>query len=157
MFHIILYQPEIPPNTGNVVRLCANSGATLHLVRPLGFQLTDRAMARASLDYGELAEVAVHTDWAACRRALGDRRIVAVSTRGERRYDRIRYAAGDVLLFGSETGGLPRAVLDSVPAPNRIRLPMRPASRCLNLSNSVAIVLYEAWRQHSFLGSVDHG
>lgn len=153
MFHVILYQPEIPPNTGNVIRLCANAGATLHLVKPLGFQITDRAIARAGLDYRELAEVAVHNDWDACRRALAGHRILAATTRGQVRYDQFCYATGDALLFGSETKGLPETVLDRVAASNRVCLPMRPASRCLNLSNSVAIVLYEAWRQQGFAGS----
>ena len=155
MFHVVLYQPEIPPNTGNVIRLCANSGATLHLVKPLGFQLTDRAMVRAGLDYRDLAEVAVHDDWQACIGALAGCRIFAASTRGEVSYDAIDYAAGDVLLFGSETGGLPLTLLESVPRTNRIHLPMRAPSRSLNLSNSVAIVLYEAWRQQGFAVPVD--
>lgn len=156
MFHVVLYQPEIPPNTGNVIRLCANSGAQLHLVKPLGFQITDRAMTRASLDYRSLAEVLVHDDWAACRGAMAGRRIFAASTRATVRYDEIRYAAGDVLLFGSETRGLPQTLLESLPRANCIHLPMRAPSRSLNLSNSVAIVLYEAWRQQSFAGSADN-
>ncbi|MGB7988434.1 MAG: tRNA (cytidine(34)-2'-O)-methyltransferase [Candidatus Methylophosphatis roskildensis] len=155
MFHIVLYQPEIPPNTGNVIRLCANSGARLHLVKPLGFQITDRAMVRAGLDYRDLAQVELHEDWAACRAAIAGYRMLAVSTRGKVRYDEIRYASGDALLFGSETRGLPQALLESVPRANCIRLPMRADSRSLNLSNSVAIVLYEAWRQQNFAGSTD--
>lgn len=155
MFHIVLYQPEIPPNTGNVIRLCANSGARLHLVKPLGFQITDRAMVRAGLDYRDLAQVDVHDDWAACRAALGGNRMLAVSTRGEVRYDEIRYAASDALLFGSETRGLPDDLLKSVPRSNSIHLPMHGNSRSLNLSNSVAIVVYEAWRQLGFVGSTD--
>ena len=153
MFHVVLYQPEIPPNTGNVIRLCANSGARLHLVRPLGFQITDRAMTRAGLDYRDLAEVAVHEDWGACRAALAGSRMFVASTRGRVRYDEVRYAPGDVLLFGSETRGLPQALLESVPRSDCILLPMCAPSRSLNLSNSVAVVLYEAWRQQGFAGS----
>lgn len=155
MFHVVLFQPEIPPNTGNVIRLCANTGATLHLVKPLGFQLNDRAVGRAGLDYRDLTEVTVHADWAAFGRAFAGHRVLAASTRGTVRHDEIRYAPGDVLLFGSETRGLPGTVLDTIPASNRIRLPMRATSRCLNLSNSVAVVLYEAWRQLGFAGSID--
>ncbi|MBL8072571.1 MAG: tRNA (cytidine(34)-2'-O)-methyltransferase, partial [Nitrospira sp.] len=133
--------------------LCANAGATLHLVKPLGFQLTDRALARAGLDYRELAEVALHADWAACATALAGRRMFAISTRGTVRYDEIRYAAGDVLLFGCETRGLPQDLLASLPPAQILRLPMRAPSRSLNLANCVAVVLYEAWRQLGFEGS----
>ena len=157
MFDVVLHQPEIPPNTGNVIRLCANAGARLHLVKPLGFQLTDRALARAGLDYRELAEVALHADWAACAAALAGRRMFAVSTRGTVRYDEIRYAAGDVLLFGCEAGGLPPDLLASFSPAHILRLPMRAPSRSLNLSNCVAIVLYEAWRQQGFDGSAGTG
>lgn len=153
MFDIVLHQPEIPPNTGNVIRLCANAGAALHLVKPLGFQLTDRALARAGLDYRELAEVALHADWAACAAALAGRRMLAISTRGTVRYDEIRYAAGDVMLFGCETRGLPRDLLASLPPAHILHLPMRAPSRSLNLANCVAVVLYEAWRQQGFEGS----
>ena len=150
MFDIVLYQPEIPPNTGNVIRLCANSGARLNLVRPLGFQLTDRALARAGLDYRELASVRVHDDWAACKQMLAGRRIFAATTRGKTSYAQIAYRSDDVLLFGSETRGLPASVLDALPQEFTIRIPMTGRSRSLNLSNSVAIVLYEAWRQVGF-------
>ncbi|MBK8337567.1 MAG: tRNA (cytidine(34)-2'-O)-methyltransferase [Sterolibacteriaceae bacterium] len=153
MFDVVLHQPEIPPNTGNVIRLCANAGATLHLVKPLGFQLTDRALARAGLDYRELAEVALHADWPACAAALAGRRMFAISTRGTVRYDEIRYAAGDILLFGCETRGLPQDLLASLPPAQILRLPMRAPSRSLNLANCVAVVLYEAWRQLGFEGS----
>jgi tRNA (cytidine/uridine-2'-O-)-methyltransferase len=153
MFDVVLYQPEIPPNTGNVLRLAANVGARLHLVRPLGFSLHDRALARAGLDYAERVELRLHADWAACLAHFAGRRIFAVTTCGDRCYDRVRYAPDDVVLFGSETGGLPPPVLAGLPAACRVRLPMRPGNRSLNLSNAVAIVLYEAWRQQGFRGA----
>lgn len=152
MLDIILYQPEIPPNTGNVIRLSANTGCRLHLVRPLGFDLSDRQLARAGLDYHDLTHMTVHEDWAACRRALAGRRIFALSTRGQQRYDRIEYREGDALLFGPETSGLPQEVLDAVPEEQRLRIPMFPSNRSINLSNSVAVVVYEAWRQTGFAG-----
>jgi tRNA (cytidine/uridine-2'-O-)-methyltransferase len=150
MFHVVLYQPEIPPNTGNIVRLAANTGSTLHLVRPLGFSLLDRRLARAGLDYEALARVVVHDCWEDCREALMPRRLFAVSTRGETRYDRVSYRADDALLFGPETRGLPDALLAAVAPGERLRIPMVNGSRSLNLSNAVAIVVYEAWRQLSF-------
>ena len=153
MFHVILYQPEIPPNTGNVIRLCANTGARLHLVAPLGFAMDDRRLRRAGLDYREYAEVQVHASWAACHAAADWKRLLAFSTRGLRCYTECSYAAGDALLFGAETRGLPEALLTSLPPGRRLRLPMRPGSRSLNLSNSVAIVVYEAWRQCGFAGA----
>lgn len=152
MFDIVLYEPEIAPNTGNIIRLAANSGARLHLVRPLGYTLNDRTLARAGLDYHEHAAVRVHDDWTACLLALNGRRRYAVSTRGKARYDSVRYAENDVLVFGPETRGLPEVVLESFPNEARLRLPMREHSRSLNLSNAVAIVVYEAWRQHGFSG-----
>lgn len=150
MFDVVLYEPEIPPNTGNIVRLAANAGARLHLVRPLGFMLSDRQLARAGLDYGQLAEVTLHEDWPACRAHLADRRLFAVTTRGSRRYDAVRYRPDDVFVFGPETRGLPAEVLGSFPVESRIRVPMRAGNRSLNLANAVAIVLYEAWRQNDF-------
>jgi tRNA (cytidine/uridine-2'-O-)-methyltransferase len=150
MFHVVLFEPEIPPNTGNVVRLCANTGATLHLVRPLGFSLRDRQLARAGLDYDALADVLVHDCWEDCQQALGSRRMFALSTRGETSYDRLDYQAGDALLFGPETRGLPDLVLTSVAPRDRVRIPMVNGSRSLNLSNAVAVVVYEAWRQLGF-------
>lgn len=150
MFEIVLYQPEIPPNTGNVIRLCANTGASLHLIKPLGFQLTDRALARSGLDYHDLARVCVHDDWSSCAQRFEDRRIFAASTRGSTRFDSVDYMAGDVLVFGPETRGLPEEFLEALPASNRLRIPMRPDSRSINLSNAVAVVLYEAWRQLGF-------
>jgi tRNA (cytidine/uridine-2'-O-)-methyltransferase len=153
MFEIVLYQPEIPPNTGNVMRLCANTGARLHLVEPLGFVLSDRRLRRAGLDYEDKARTVVHADLAGCEHALSDRRWFAVSTRGTLRYSDCRYRPGDVLLFGSETRGLPAALLERLGAERVLRLPMLASSRSLNLSNAVAAVLYEAWRQCGFAGS----
>lgn len=153
MFEIVLHAPEIPPNTGNVIRLAANSGVRLHLVKPLGFSMEDRYLRRAGLDYHELACVQTHASWESCRAALGAGRRYALSTRGTRRYTEVDYRAGDVLVFGSETRGLPEALLEEFPDQNRLRLPMRPGNRSLNLSNAVAIVVYEAWRQLGFAGS----
>jgi tRNA (cytidine/uridine-2'-O-)-methyltransferase len=152
VFEIVLFEPEIPPNTGNVLRLASNTGARLHLVRPLGFNLRDRQLARAGLDYADLLDTTVHDDWPACLSVLGSRRMFAVTTRGSRRYDVPSYSAGDVFVFGPETRGLPTAVLEQFPAEQRIRVPMRPGNRSLNLSNTVAIVLYEAWRQTGYAG-----
>jgi len=150
MFDIVLYEPEIPPNTGNAVRLAANAGARLHLVRPLGFTLRDKQLARAGLDYGDFAEVTLHADWTACREHFAQRRLFAVTTRGATRYDSVAYERGDVFVFGPETRGLPQAVLDEFQPARRIRLPMRAGNRSLNLSNAIAVVIYEAWRQHRF-------
>jgi tRNA (cytidine/uridine-2'-O-)-methyltransferase len=153
MFDVILFEPEIPPNTGNIIRLTANSGARLHLVEPLGFDLSDRQLQRAGLDYHDLAHLTVHRDWATCRALFAGRRIFALSTRGTQRYDRIAYAADDVLLFGPETRGLPAAVLEALPPEQRLRIPMRPGNRSINLSNAVALVVYEGWRQNGFAGA----
>ncbi|MBI3357291.1 MAG: tRNA (uridine(34)/cytosine(34)/5-carboxymethylaminomethyluridine(34)-2'-O)-methyltransferase TrmL [Nitrospirae bacterium] len=150
MFDVILYQPEIPPNTGNIIRLCANTGARLHLVKPLGFSLEDKQLVRAGLDYHEFATVTVHNNWAACAAHFTTRRIFAVSTKGTQRYDMNHYVADDVFLFGPETRGLPADILKQFPDPQRIRVPMVPGSRSLNLSNTVALILYEAWRQVGF-------
>jgi tRNA (cytidine/uridine-2'-O-)-methyltransferase len=152
MFDVILYQPEIPPNTGNVIRLCANTGARLHLVEPLGFALDDKQLRRAGLDYHEYATLQVHASLDAAMSAIAQRngappRLFALSTRGTQRFDRPAYQANDAFLFGPETRGLPDEVLASVPETQRLRLPMQPHSRSLNLSNSVAIVVFEAWRQ----------
>ena len=149
---VLLYQPEIPPNTGNVIRLCANTGARLHLIEPLGFQLEDRQLRRAGLDYHEYARVQVHATLEAALATIAPKRLFALSTRASTRYDQPRYAAGDALLFGPETRGLPQAVLDTLPPGQRLRLPMRPDNRSLNLSNSVAVVVFEAWRQQGFGG-----
>ncbi|MEY4704792.1 MAG: methyltransferase TrmH, group 2 [Nitrospirota bacterium] len=150
MFDVILYQPEIPPNTGNIIRLCANTGARLHLVKPLGFTLEDKQLLRAGLDYHEFATITVHDNWAECRDRFKDRRLFAVSTKGTQRYDLIDYAAGDVFVFGPESRGLPAEILEAVAAHQCIRVPMVPGNRSLNLSNAVAVVIYEAWRQLGF-------
>ena len=155
MFDVILYEPEIPPNTGNVIRLCANAGAGLHLIEPLGFQLEDRRLRRAGLDYRELVRVQVHPSLPACLEGLMPKRLLAVSTRGKTGYADVRYRAGDALLFGPETRGLPQQVLDTLPATQQLRIPMQPGNRSLNLSNAVAILLYEAWRQHEYAGAAE--
>ena len=152
MFHVILYQPEIPPNTGNIIRLCANTGSHLHLIEPMGFAWEDRRLRRAGLDYHEFAEVVRYADLPSCLRELAPERLFGVSTRGDSRYDQVHYQPGDAFLFGPETRGLPQAELDALPQGHRLRLPMRPGQRSLNLSNSVAILLYEAWRQQGFYG-----
>ena len=150
MFDIILYQPEIPPNTGNIIRLCANTGMRLHLVKPLGFSLDDRQMRRAGLDYHEYAQVEIYEDWLSCAAHFSNQRLFAVSTKGSRRYDLNPYTAGDAFVFGPETRGLPAALLAQFAAERCIRLPMLPDSRSLNLSNAVAVVVYEALRQLNF-------
>jgi tRNA (cytidine/uridine-2'-O-)-methyltransferase len=155
VFDVVLVHPEIPPNTGNVIRLCANTGARLHLVKPLGFSLDDKQLKRAGLDYHEFAEIAVHEGWEACRAALGDKRVFALSTRGTAHYSSVRFEPGDAFVFGAETQGLPRALWESFAADRRLRLPMRPDNRSLNLSNAVAVVVYEAWRQQGFAGCAD--
>jgi tRNA (cytidine/uridine-2'-O-)-methyltransferase len=152
MFTVVLYQPEIPPNTGNVIRLCANTGCELHLVKPLGFPLDDAKLRRAGLDYHEYARLVVHEDFDACLTALSGRRIFAATTKGATRYDQVAFLPGDVLLFGPESRGLPEDVLARFPAERRIRLPMRPDSRSMNLSNAVAVTVFEAWRQTGFIG-----
>ena len=153
MFNIVLVQPEIPPNAGNVIRLAANTGSRLHLVQPLGFTLEDRQLRRAGLDYHEMASVTVHRDWEACRHALGERRLFAFSTRGTRSYAEIEFRVGDTFVFGAETRGLPEQLLEEFPDAMRLRLPMLAGNRSLNLSNAVAVVVFEAWRQIGFLGS----
>lgn len=150
MFHVILFEPEIPPNTGNIIRLCANSGARLHLVRPLGFGLDERSLQRSGLDYHDLADVSVHANWLACRQALGPCRIFAVETHAGQRYADIRYVAGDAFLFGPETRGLPSDLQESLGRDRCVSIPMREGNRSLNLSNAVALVIYEAWRQQDF-------
>jgi tRNA (cytidine/uridine-2'-O-)-methyltransferase len=150
MFNVILHRPEIPPNTGNVIRLCANSGCTLHLVRPLGFELDRKSVQRAGLDYAQIAEVRVHAHLEGCLASLGGARVFAIETGAPRNYAQARFEPGDALLFGSESKGLPAAVLDAM-APERIvSIPMRPGNRSLNLANAVAVVVYEAWRQQDF-------
>jgi tRNA (cytidine/uridine-2'-O-)-methyltransferase len=153
MFHIVLFEPEIPPNTGNVIRLAANTGARLHLVEPLGFSIEDRQLRRAGLDYHEFAPLNVHADWQSCLAALAGARLFACSTKGLVRHTEPAYSAGDAFLFGPETRGLPDTLLKSVPADRRIRLPMQPGNRSLNLSNAVAVTIFEAWRQFGFEGA----
>jgi tRNA (cytidine/uridine-2'-O-)-methyltransferase len=150
MFEIVLLEPEIPPNTGNVMRLAANTGCCLHLVRPLGFSLSDKKLERAGMDYRAGVDYLLHDDWRQCCSVLGSRRRFALTTRAEQRYDRIRYQPGDVFVFGPETRGLSREVLEEFAPDARLRLPMLPDSRSLNLSNAVAVVVYEAWRQLDF-------
>ncbi len=152
MFHLILFEPEIPPNTGNIIRLCANTGSSLHLIRPLGFELDNKRVRRAGLDYHEIASLIEHDSLAACLDTLGHPRLAAVSTRGHAAYTEIRYAKGDAILFGPETRGLPAEVLGDLPAAQIVRIPMQPGNRSLNLANAAAIVLYEAWRQNDFTG-----
>ena len=152
MFSIILYEPEIPPNTGNIIRLCANTGTDLHLVEPLGFELDEKRVRRAGLDYREFVSVQTHASLEACLDALGNPRVFALSTKNSTRYDEVAFQEGDALLFGPETRGLPIDVLDALPAQQRLRLPMREGNRSLNLSNAAAVVVFEAWRQLGFLG-----
>jgi tRNA (cytidine/uridine-2'-O-)-methyltransferase len=150
MFDIILLEPEIPPNTGNVIRLAANTGCRLHLVHPLGFSIDDAQLRRAGLDYHEMAQVRDYPDLAACLRQVDPRRLFAVETSGRVRYSEPRYRPGDAFLFGRETTGLPPAVLATLPPDAVVSIPMRPGNRSVNLSNSVALVIYEAWRQNDF-------
>lgn len=152
MPHLVLYQPEIPPNTGNVIRLCANTGFPLHLIQPLGFELDDARLQRAGLDYHEWASLQVHADWPAFVRTVVPARVLAITTRGATPYTQARYAADDALVFGPETRGLPADFLAALPAAQRLRIPMRANSRSLNLSNACAVVAYEAWRQLAFAG-----
>lgn len=151
-FHVILFQPEIPPNTGNIIRLCANTGARLHLIRPLGFELTDKHLRRAGLDYHEYATLQVHDDLDSALARIAPNRLFAFSTRASQRYDQVAYADGDAFLFGPESRGLPQEVLDTLPGLQALRLPMCPGNRSLNLSNAVAVSVFEAWRQHGFAG-----
>ena len=158
LLHVVLLEPRIPPNTGNIIRLCANTGAHLHLAGPLGFDIDDAQLRRAGLDYHEYATMRVHASLDAALAAIAAEggappRVFALSTRGRARFDTVRYRAGDVLLFGSETTGLPDAVLDALPEAQRLRLPMRPGNRSLNLSNAVAVTVYEAWRQLGYAGA----
>jgi tRNA (cytidine/uridine-2'-O-)-methyltransferase len=153
MLHVVLHQPEIPPNTGNVIRLCANTGARLHLIRPLGFDIDDARLRRAGLDYHEYASLAVHDDYASFLTAVAPARVFALSTRGTTRPTDVAFGDDDAVVFGSETRGLPQAMLDALPREQRLRLPMRPDNRSLNLSNAVAVVVFEAWRQRGFDGA----
>lgn len=150
MFHLILYEPEIAPNTGNIIRLCANTGSSLHLIQPLGFTLTDKRLRRAGLDYREYADVAEYASLPLCLSELGHPRVLAISTRGRTPYDKHDFARGDAILLGPETRGLPSELLESMPQSQVLRIPMRPDNRSLNLSNAAAIVVYEGWRQLQF-------
>ena len=154
MFHIVLFEPEIPPNTGNIIRLCANTGAQLHLVKPLGFKLEDKQLRRAGLDYHEFSTLTVYDNWDACKAALAGKRLFAITTKGSTRHSNTQYQAEDVFVFGPETRGLSETVRDEFTTEHRIRLPMMPDSRSLNLSNSVAVLLYEAWRQLDYQGGL---
>jgi len=154
MFHIALYEPRIAPNTGNIIRLAANNGCALHLIEPLGFDFEEKKLRRAGLDYHDLANVTRHADYDAFLHAVKGRRILACTTKGSRPYDQLDYQPGDVLLFGSETHGLPDNVMQSIAVEQRLRIPMMADSRSLNLSNAVAIISYEAWRQQGFRGGV---
>ena len=150
MFHVVLYQPEIPPNTGNIIRLCANTGSQLHLIKPLGFQLEDKKLRRAGLDYREWASIVEHETFESFREQVQPKRIWAVSTRGDRLYSDVQYQPQDTFLFGPETRGLPGSLLENLGQENVIRIPMVAQSRSLNLSNSAAVLVYEAWRQQGF-------
>ena len=153
MIEVVLVHPEIPPNTGNVIRLAANTGARLHLVEPLGFSMDDRQLKRAGLDYHELATVRVHRSWSACRASLGDRRLLAFAPRSPTLFNEVRYREDDVLVFGREADGLPPEVLAQFAPEALVRLPMRPGNRSLNLSNAVAVAVFEAWRQLGYAGA----
>ncbi len=155
MFNVILFQPEIPPNTGNIIRLCANSGARLHLIRPLGFELDDKQLRRAGLDYHEYATLQVHDSLNDCLLTLPNTRLFALTTKGSQPFHEMRFQAGDTFLFGPESRGLPADVLDSLAPTQRLRLPMLPNNRSLNLSNTVAVAVYEAWRQCGFAMPAD--
>ena len=157
MFDVILYEPEIPPNTGNVMRLCANSGLRLNLIEPLGFVLEDRQLRRAGLDYREWAEVEVYPSMEACLGTIRPQRLFALTTRGSSAYTTPHYRARDAFVFGPETRGLPQALLETLPTDQRLYIPMRPGNRSLNLSNAVAVVAFEAWRQTGFEGAVRRG
>lgn len=153
LLHIALYEPRIAPNTGNIIRLVANNGCHLHLIEPLGFDLEEKKLRRAGLDYSDLARITRHPDYASFVAAMGDRRIYAITTKGTRGHHQVAYQTGDVLLFGSETAGLPDSVLSQMSSARRLRVPMYPGNRSLNLANAVAIVSYEAWRQMGFIGA----
>ena len=152
MFNVVLFQPEIPPNAGNIIRLCANTGAALHLIHPLGFELSESRVRRAGLDYHDMANVYEHRDFESFLQSVRPPRIFALSTRGTRRYTDVVFKPGDAFLFGPETRGLPQTMLDDLPKDQVLRLPMRPDNRSLNLSNAVAVLVFEAWRQAGFAG-----
>ncbi len=152
--HVALFEPEIPPNTGNIIRLCANSGAQLHLIQPLGFALDDKRLRRAGLDYHEFANLQLHADYPSFQQWLGQRRLFACTTKARQHHDKAQFSDESVLLFGPESRGLPATILDALPFSQKIRIPMRPDSRSLNLSNATAIILFEAWRQLEYQGAM---
>lgn len=152
MFHVVLVNPEIPPNAGNVIRLCANTAAKLHLIEPMGFDLSEARLRRAGMDYAEVASVSVHPDWASCRKALGEARLFALTTRAGRLLHEAAFRPGDAFVFGAESKGLPDYVLAELGEASHLRLPLIPGNRSLNLSNAVAVTVYEAWRQQGFAG-----
>ncbi|MDR4513293.1 tRNA (uridine(34)/cytosine(34)/5-carboxymethylaminomethyluridine(34)-2'-O)-methyltransferase TrmL [Nitrosomonas sp.] len=154
MFNIILFQPEIPQNTGNIIRLCANTGTQLHLVKPLGFTLRDKQLLRAGLDYHEFASIKIHDNWMDCSNQIDSNRLFAITTKGSPRYDTIEFCRGDAFLFGSETKGLPENIMNNISDQMRLRVPMVKNSRSLNLSNTVAIITYEAWRQSGYQSGI---
>ena len=154
MFHIVLFEPEIPPNTGNIIRLCANTGAALHLIEPLGFKLEDKQLKRAGLDYHEYASLKIHKNWHDFKLAMAGKRMFAITTKGSQNYANVQFQADDVFVFGPETRGLPEEIRNEFTPENRLRLPMLPDSRSLNLSNSTAVLLYEAWRQIGFMNGL---
>ena len=154
MFHIVLFEPEIPPNTGNIIRLCANTGAALHLIEPLGFKLEDKQLKRAGLDYHEYANLKIHKNWHDFKLAMVGKRMFAITTKGSQNYAKVQFQADDVFVFGPETRGLPEEIRNEFTPENRLRLPMLPGSRSLNLSNSTAVLLYEAWRQIDFMNGL---
>jgi tRNA (cytidine/uridine-2'-O-)-methyltransferase len=156
VFHVVLVAPEIPPNTGNVIRLCANTGAKLHLIEPLGFDLSAARLRRAGMDYAELTSVLRHANWPACRAALGDARLFALTTRGTRLHASVGFLPGDAFVFGSESRGLPAEVLADIATSRHLHLPLMPGHRSLNLSNAVAVMVFEAWRQQGFAGAAIH-
>jgi tRNA (cytidine/uridine-2'-O-)-methyltransferase len=153
MFHVILFQPEIPPNTGNIIRLCANTGCKLHLIKPLGFKLEDKQLIRAGLDYHEFAQLRVHDDLISCLAGFNPERVFALTTKGSQPYHQVIFQPGDAFLFGPESRGLPAEVLNEFRLTQRVRLPMLPDNRSLNLSNTVAVAIFEAWRQCEFAGA----
>jgi tRNA (cytidine/uridine-2'-O-)-methyltransferase len=157
VFHVVLFEPEIPPNAGNVIRLCANTGATLHLIKPLGFRLDDKSLQRSGLDYHDLADVQVHENLGACLSKLAGARVFAIETGGAKRYSDVGFRAGDVFLFGPETRGLPARVLENIGRDACLSIPMQAGSRSINLSNAVALVVFEAWRQLNFSAATDAG
>ena len=153
MVAVALFEPEIPPNAGNIIRLCANTGSPLHMIRPLGFELDDKRLRRAGLDYHEWASIETHDSFSAFREKISQGRILAITTKGQTRYADVQFLADDILLFGPETRGLPAAILEALPEDQRLRIPMLPGSRSMNLANAVSVVVYEAWRQQGFSDS----